>query len=145
MLTPLLQSNAGASRPAGVILLEYYSVSDKSMSGQFLLQHSGEARGSPDFVLSLETFAEAELDAWKWAIRERCEALPLMGVSLVELAKVYGGRPPPLVEACVDQLMQVAPKTEGIFRLSGQQEEVEQLVRGPLLFCFVSHVSALLR
>jgi hypothetical protein len=99
------------------------------MSGQFLLQHSGEARGSPDFVLSLETFGEAELDAWKWAIRERCEALPLMGVSLRELARVYGGRPPPLVEACVDQLMQVGPKTEGLFRLSGQQEDIEQLVR----------------
>ncbi len=142
------KSNAGSSRPAGVILLEYYTVSDKAMSGQFMLQHSSESRGSPDFVLSLETFAEQELEAWKWAIRERCEAMPLMGVSLVELARINNQRPPLLVEACIDQLMQVAPGTEGLFRLSGQQDDVEQLVsdfqfnRSPPLESLSAHVVA---
>ncbi len=55
------------------------------MSGQFLLQHLPDLGKSnaPDFVLSLESFNEKELDEWKWSIRERCECPPLLGVSLV--------------------------------------------------------------
>jgi hypothetical protein len=62
------KSNTALARPAGVIFLEYYSVSDKSMSGQFLLQHLPDAgrNSAPDFVLSLESFNEKELDDWKW-------------------------------------------------------------------------------
>jgi hypothetical protein len=85
------KSNTSVSKPAGVVLLEYYSVSDRSMSGQFLLQHNPEAggRAAPDFVLSLESFAEKELDDWKWAVRERCENPPLLGVSLVQKTKKH--------------------------------------------------------
>jgi hypothetical protein len=32
-----------------------------------------------------------------------------------------------MIEACVEHLMVTAPKTEGIFRLSASQEEIEKL------------------
>lgn len=123
------KSNTSTSKPQGVVPLEYYSVNDKAMSGQFMLQHQQDAfcARSPDFVLSTDTQSPDELDEWKVAIRERCDCVPLFGVSLVELSRIWNNSVPTVLVACVDQLTQVAAKTEGLFRLSGAQEDVDRL------------------
>ncbi len=64
----------------------------------------------------------------------------------VELARINDGRPPLLIDATIEHLLSVASMTEGMFRLSGSQVEVEKLIedftygRSPNLDSLSTHV-----
>jgi hypothetical protein len=55
---------------------------------------------------------------------DRFSSLPLQ----IELSRLNGGQPPLLFDATIDHLLSVAPESEGVFRLSGSQSEVDQVL-----------------
>jgi Rac GTPase-activating protein 1 len=119
------KTNSPQAKPQGVVPLEYYACSDYSSNVLLELKKELFSTRSTQFVLTVEN--ELDKSSWITELSQRCNSHPIFGVSLVELQKLDPQRLPPVLDYCIDQLMTVGPKTEGIFRLSGAQEEVDRL------------------